>query len=221
MKLQEKMKKLGLDRRREYLFLSLYCLIIIGLGVAYYFYSKYTFALFMAPGAALMFVIFYISRYGRLLEERQQLAADQFVEAFTYFSIYIRNGYNVYRALEECSALSKEEVAPYFRQLLSDMDGDKSLAPFLAFSANFDSLEIKQVMLSVYQMIDEGGGESHIAQFSSLFGKFAEERHRLERSNYQNGLEKLSVLPLIGGGITMLSLAIAMLEIMGGLYNGI
>lgn len=221
MKLSEKMRALGLDKRREYLFMAVGVVLINAIGFAYYLLKGQDVAVYLSLGASAMFLLYYLTRYGRLLEEKRQKAADQFVESFTYFSIYIRNGYNVYRALEECANLAKEEVAPHFRKLLSDMDGDKSLTPFLSFSANFDSLEIKQVMLSVYQMIDEGGGESHIGQFSSLFDKFAEQRHQIERHSYRDSLERLSVLPLIGSGITMIALAAAMLEIMGGLYNGI
>ncbi|MBP5092303.1 MAG: hypothetical protein J6328_07130 [Bacilli bacterium] len=210
---------LGLDKKKEvarFLFLEI---LFLAAGVGAYFYLRRVFVL---PGVAIFALVIgflYFGRYDNLLKEKEQRATDQFVESFTYFSIYISNGYNVYRALEEASLLSQADVKPYFEELLDGIDGDKSLAPFLSFAKHFSSLSIKEVMLSVYQMVDEGGGVAHIRQFDSLFASFSEERHLLERERKKKVLGNLQALPLIGSGITMLALTAALVIIMGSVYN--
>jgi hypothetical protein len=59
------------------------------------------------------------------------------------------------------------------RSLLEGIDSDKSVAPYIAFSENFHSMEIRQLLISIYRMVDEGGGESYIRQFNVLVREFA------------------------------------------------
>lgn len=218
-KRNETFEALGLDPKKEYAKLFILELLLIGIGMGSYIYLR---RIFILPGVAifaLVFAFFYFSRYDTLSKEKEQRATDQFVESFTYFSIYISNGYNVYRALEEASLLSQSDIKPYFDELLDGIDNDKSLAPFIAFSKHFSSLSIKEVMLSVYQMVDEGGGVAHIRQFESLFASFSEERHLLERERKKKTLGNMQALPLIGSGLTMLTLTASLVIIMGSIYN--
>ena len=109
---------LGLDPKKEYAKLFALEFLLIAIGIGSYLYLR---RIFILPGVtifALVFGFFYFSRYDTLLKEKEQRATDQFVESFTYFSIYISNGYNVYRALEEASLLSQSDIKPYFDELL-------------------------------------------------------------------------------------------------------
>ena len=74
-------------------------------------------------------------------------------------------------------------------------------------------------MLSVYQMVDEGGGMAHIRQFESLFASFSEERHLLERERKKKTLGNMQAFPLIGSGLTMLTLTASLVIIMGSIYD--
>lgn len=218
-KLKAKMQRLGLEPKKEYLTLAAIEFLLIIAGVIAYIFTKSSIVLLSACVLGLFAGIFYLNRYDNMLVELDQKLMDQFVESFTYFSIYISNQYNVYNALSEVAEIAKPQISPLFRKLLESIDEDKSLKPYLDFSSNFRSLEIKQVMLSVYRMVDEGGGDSHIRRFRTLFSKFSEERHKLERDRRKIKLESFSALPLIGSGLTMLTLVAALLQIMGSLYD--
>ena len=218
-KRNEVWETLGLDPKKEMGKLLFLETLLFGVGMASYLYLQ---RIFILPGIAIFaFLIgfFYFGRYDTMLREKEQRATDQFVESFTYFSIFISNGYNVYRALEEVTQLSQKDIKPYFEELIAAIDEDKSLAPFLAFSKHFSSLSIKEVMLSVYQMVDEGGGVAHIKQFDSLFASFSEERHLLERERRKKTLGNMQAFPLVGSGLTMLTLTAALVIIMGSIYN--
>lgn len=217
-KLEEKMRALGLDPKKEWTMLVFIDLVIVAFGLLAYWLYSLPFLL-AAFGAMLPIVtLIYLGHYDSLLEAKGERMTDQFVESFTYFSIYIGDGYNVYRALEETAAISKEEVKPCFEDLLHQIDSDKSLRPYLEFASKFPSLAVKEVMLSVYQMVDEGG-MAYLSSFQRLFGSFSKERHAVQVERNRKRLGGLQILPLIGSGITMLTLLAALLSILGDYFD--
>ncbi|MBO4540570.1 MAG: hypothetical protein J5736_01150 [Bacilli bacterium] len=217
-KLEEKMRILGLDPKKEWGLLCLIDLLIVGAGIGVYLLYHLPFLLAAFGSLLPIASLVYLSRYDSLLEAKGERMNDQFVESFTYFSIYIGDGYNVYRALEETAAISKEEVKPAFEELLKQIDSDKTLRPYLAFAAKFPSLAVKEVMLSVYQMVDEGG-MGYLSSFQRLFGSFSKERHAVQVERNRKKLGGLQILPLIGSAITMLTLLAALLSILGDSFD--
>jgi hypothetical protein len=217
-KLRENILALGLNPGHEYLVVALLDILCLAVGsLLYYFRGRLIFILY-AGAIALVVSFAYLSRYPGLLRKQNAKKEEEFVRLFTYFGIYIHNGYNVYQALQAVSAFASDGLKEEFLKLLTSIDNDKSPTPYLTFSKNFESLEIKQVLLSVYQMVEEGG-ETYIRQFEALFDRYSAERHKLTREAHVSALGSLSVLPLLGSGITMLSLTAAIVEVMGGLYN--
>ena len=217
-KIEEKMRLLGLDPKKQWALLFLIDSLVVLMGfLAYHFYSlPFLLAIFasLVPIVSLV----YLSRYDTLLEQKGEKMTDEFVESFTYFSIYVGDGYNVYRALEETALVSKEEGRPAFEALLKQIDSDKTLQPYLDFSAKFPSLSVKEVMLAVYQMVDEGG-MSYLQSFQRLFGSFSKERHAVMVERNRKRLGGMQILPLIGSGITMLTLLAALLSILGDSFD--
>ncbi|MCQ2742841.1 MAG: hypothetical protein MJ239_06065, partial [Bacilli bacterium] len=144
---------------------------------------------------------------------------EDFVTLFSYFSIFISNGFNVYSALKETLPYCPKSIKPELAKLVDGIDQDKSVAPFLIFSTQFSSLSIKEVLLSVYQMVDEGGGEAHLARFTYLFRALSEDKRKAKKNRESAQLSSLSSFPLMGSGIAMLMLTAALSQIMGGLFN--
>ena len=157
-KIRENIAKLGLDEKKEFLFLFLYILLISTGFAGLYFLIKRPFVFIFIPISVASVAYLYLSRYAKQCALNSMKLTDDFVEIFTYFDIYISNGYNVYNALEECSQIAKGDLSDKIKELLKHIDEDKSLNPFIIFAGYFDSLEVKQVLLSVYQMVDEGWG---------------------------------------------------------------
>ena len=166
-----------------------------------------------------VFGLYYKHEKAKAKEEEEK--QSQFVTLFTYFSIYIEDGYNVYNALEAIVPFSSGKVKLALEGLLAQIDEDKSLEPYLSFASNFQSLEIKEVMMAVYQMVDQGGSEVYLHQFRRLFSKLSDGKHQREEKTYLEKLDTLSSLPLVGSGITMIMLMLAILEIMEGMLDGL
>lgn len=175
-----------------------------------------------APFACFLLISFYrlllkSKKKSKEAEEDEQ----QFVDLFSYFSIFVQDGFNVYNALEKVLPFAKGRLKAALEGLLREIEEDKTLAPYLSFASHFASLEIKEVMLAVYQMVDQGTGGIYLQQFQRLFGKISEQKKARAEEAYQERLDSLNFLPLLGGGISMLTLMLALLEIMGGMLNGL
>lgn len=173
------------------------------------------------------FLFFFLACFLLISRRRSKAGAEkeedeeQFVLLFSYFSIFVQDGFNVFNALEAVIPYSKGRVRNHLEGLIRQIGEDKTLTPFLAFASRFASLEIKEVMLTVYQMVEQGSGGIYLVQFQRLFSKLSEQKRQRRERKHLERLDGLSFLPLLGAGISMLMLMLALLEIMGGMLNGL
>lgn len=208
------MRYLGRDPRKEFAFLGIGVALFIGLGVFVYLYLGLSFYLLFPVLGSVAFIFFYLTRYDTLKKKKLERLCNEFIVLFTFFGIYIGDGFTVYNALEKLLDYANGEVAEYLKELLRAIDEDKSVAPFVAFAAHFGEISIREVMVAVYQMIDEGEGGLYLGQFRHLFARLADTRRLIEKNKRLERLDTLSFLPLAGSGITMLTLTLSILSIM-------
>lgn len=193
----------------------------LSLGAFLYLWKKkivYFFIPFLV--AVLMGFYFAIAKSKKKSEEEEKLE-NEFIDFFSYFSIYVQDGFNVYKALEASLPYSKGELKARLEGLLGQINQDKSLTPYLCFASKFASLEIREVMLAIYQMVDQGASGVYLQQFLRLFSRLSDQKRDRAQNRYLEKLDTLDFLPLLGGGISMLTLMLALLEIMGGMLNGL
>jgi hypothetical protein len=145
----------------------------------------------------------------------------EFIQIFAYFAIYIRDGLPVYHALEECLHYASEKMEKKLRELLEGIDHDKTVAPYIAFGESFHSMEIRQLLISIYRMVDEGGNESYIRQFTALFDALQTSKKKQELEQADSRLGSLGMLPMGDSALVMLLITIGIVEIIGGYVNGI
>lgn len=201
--------------------LGLVVSLSLSLGAFLYLWKKkivYFFIPFLM--AVLMGFYFAIAKSKKKSEEEEKLE-NEFIDFFSYFSIYVQDGFNVYKALEASLPYSKGELKARLEGLLGQINQDKSLTPYLCFASKFASLEIREVMLAIYQMVDQGASGVYLQQFLRLFSRLSDQKRDRAQNRYLEKLDTLDFLPLLGGGISMLTLMLALLEIMGGMLNGL
>ena len=161
----------------------------------------------------------YISRYSSykqsLLKERE----NEFISIISYFKIFITNNFNVYSSFESllpyCSNWMKEAIG----NLLKNIDEDKSVQPFVDFARLFNNTIIENVMISIYQMIDEGENVHSVSQFSLLFNEFAKNNEENAFDKKVKSLESLNTFPLIGAAAITIILTFGIFSIIGDLIN--
>lgn len=221
MKFKKRLINLGLNIKKEiFLYVLVIVLTIVASGVLFFFFRNIW--LIVAPiGLGIVFTYIYFSRYSSMEEKQKIDNINDFVCLFTYFKTYLKNDYNVYSALKEISAFANPFSLEKFNILISEIDNDKSVEPFIRFAKNYDLLIIEQLMISIYQMIDQGNDSSYMRQFEILFTKLSEEQYQKEVERKNKRLSMLTSFPLIGSGLLIVLISIGVMQIIGDMLNGL
>lgn len=221
-RLAEKIKKAGLSVRKEMTFLILINMALgLGIFAFIYFYTFNVMIVSVGVGMVLFINYFYLSRYSSIIAQDKDENIKNFVSIFTFFKIYLKNGYNVYTALKEISAFANPYVLEKLSDLIHEIDGDKTVTPFIHFARSFDLLIIEQLMINVFQMIDEGNNTSYITQFEMLFNKLSEENYEKEYLKKEKKIGSTTIFPLIASGILILMICFGIVAVIGEMLNGI
>ena len=218
-KLKQRIISLGLSVKKELTTGLLISLVLICAGViAFYFLSSY---IYIGAGLVLtlVFNLFYFSRYSKIEKEQADQAKQDFVSLFTFFKIYLHNGYSVYSALKEIQTFADKQLAMYLSELIHDINEDKTITPFVRFGHKFNDLVIEEMMISIYQMIDDGSNPSHLSQFDIIFGKISDLAYQKEINKKRNGLASMSTFPLVGSGILIIMVTFGIITVMEEMVN--
>lgn len=218
-KLKSRIINLGLSYKKEITTGLAISIFLILLGVAGYLLLNSI--IYLASGLllSLLFNILYFSRYSKMEEEQKDLAKRDFVSLFTFFKIYLHNGYSVYTALKEIQSFADHDLATYLSELIREIDEDKSITPFIHFGRKFDDLIIEEMMISIYQMIDDGSNPTHLSQFDAIFSKVSDLAYEKELEKKKNGLASMSSFPLIGSGLLVLMVTFGIITVMEEMVN--
>jgi hypothetical protein len=216
-----KMRGSGLNPKSELLFVGGVDGLFVLFAVLAYrlLFSAIAALLFLA--SAIFFSYFALTRYARLKVKQEEALEEEFVQVFTYFGIYASEGLPVYSALEETIKFASGAMAERLKKLLLTIDNDKSLVPYLTFSASFQNLTIRQVMISIYKMVDEGSNGVYLRQFATIFQGLADDKRKQARERQVDRLSNLCFLPLLGSGVTMGMITVALVQVIGELSNGL
>ena len=218
-RLKNNIEFLGLSYKKELIKICLIDLGIIGIVVLSYFFFDQPFVYIVAAviGLFLNYFLFssYSSKKSRLLRKRE----DEFVAIISYFKIFISNKNNVYHSFECLKPYASTWMSNEIQNLLDDIDLDKSVKPFVKFASSFKSPVIENVMISIYQMVDEGENESRLNQFAFTFEAFSKEHKESLIDSKQKSLDTMNMFPLVGAGAMTMILMLSILTVIGDLSN--
>ena len=159
------------------------------------------------------------SRFGDLKKTLIKKHENELITIITYFEVYIRNKNNVYQSfnllIPYCSSWMKDKV----ETLLKEIDSDKSVQPFVNFANNFSQLSSHSLLLSIYQMVDQGENSTQLEQFDIIFDELARNRHKEMMEQKEKSLGNMSTFPLIGAGAITVTLTISIISVLGDLMN--
>ncbi|MCR4561886.1 MAG: hypothetical protein K5694_01585 [Bacilli bacterium] len=219
--LQGKMREAGLNPKTEFLFLGFVIILCIGGFLFMYFYMKQPIPSFALLFVALIFVYLTFTKASRIKKKENADLEKEFVRIFAYFSIFIKNGIPVYHALEETLPYCSPKMNEYLRELISNIDKDKSVRPYISFAERFSALEIRQVMVSIYKMVDNGGSEAYLRQFTTIFDSLANDRYIEEIHHEESSFGTLCMAPMLDSGLLMILITAGVVSLLGGVINGI
>ena len=220
-RLKQQMLELGLSPKQEVVILSCVNISLIVISAFAYIFFKQL--LYLAIGVALLFIfdLLFLSRYSRQIMAKNSENLQEFATIFGYFRIFLHNGYSVYSGLKEIINFANDNLKRSLEKLINDIDKDKSVQPFVDFAHQFNEIIIEEMMISIYQLIDDGESSDYLNQFELIFDKFSDLLYQKYLRTKDSRLGLLSSAPLIGSCFLIIVLTLGIITIIGDLVNGI
>ncbi len=220
-KLKEKMLILGLKPKREFLIVLITDLVLVIAAALTFIFLKQVMYLATFLGVAFVFDLLFLTRYSKQISNKNTENLQEFAVLFGYFRIYIHNGFSVYSGLKELLNFANPTLKKDLQELISDIDSDKSVQPFIKFGRKFNEIIVEEMMISIYQMIDDGENSDYLVQFELIFDKFSDLLYEKYLRAKNSKLATLSNAPLIGASFLVIVLTIGVISILGEVINGI
>ena len=215
--LKETIDFVGLSYKKELLKIILInAVLLVGAVLVYFLLDNLIYAIMLFIGLCLL-DFFLLTRYNDKKQAILKNRENELVAIISYFEVYIQNNNNVYQSFAQlipyCSDWMKEKI----ETMLNEIDNDKTVQPFINFAKNFQQLSSHSLMLSIYQMIDQGENSEQLLQFNIIFDELSKNRNKEMINQQDRALSNMSTFPLIGAGLITVTLTISILTILGDL----
>lgn len=211
---------LGLEYKKEVLKIIFAVLLVIGIPILSYFYIFKTFVTSLIV-FVFMTVLFYafIDSYHNKEKALQVKYNEEFISLMTYFESYIACDTNVYQAflhsIQYCSNYLQEKLQKFLNQI----DHDKSVKPFTDFAENFTIGIANNIMISIYQMVDQGENTNQFTQFSILFEQMSRIHNEELKAKKVRQLDNVTFYPLVGTALLIAALSTSIISMAGEMVN--
>lgn len=206
-KIKKEIEFLNKSYKKEITNLILINLLIVLTFSFLVYFTKNLVILTYFFGILIIFNFTYLTRYQRIINKNNANLVNDFINTFSYFRIYISNNMNVYNALKAVSEYSTPLIKTKLLILLDEIDEDKSLQPYLNFASNFNNKKVEEVMIAIYEMVNEGNSENYLNQFMNVFTSF---KYRNEKKHQEKRMTKFNLI----NSISMLGMMLVMILIM-------
>ena len=217
--LKETIEFVGLSYTKEMLKIIVLNLLVLGsVALIYFLLNNVVVSIFVLI-ALIAIDYFLLSRFNDKKKALLKSRENELIAIISYFEVYVQNKNNVYQSfnmlIPYCSPWMKDKI----EVLLKEIDEDKTVQPFVNFASNFHQLSTHSLMLSIYQMVDQGENTHQLKQFDVIFTELARNRNREMMEQKSNSLANMSTFPLIGAGLITITLTMSILSILGDLIN--
>ena len=217
--LKENIEFSGLSFKKEIIKILLINIILaLGIGAFYYFLRQIIITVF---AGIFLLVIDYalLTNYG---SKKRKILADREAEFFviiSYFEIFISNSNNVYQSFKLCLGYCSDWMKDKIENLIKEIDEDKTVKPFVNFANNFTSPIVGNVMLSIFQMVDQGERGDQMTQFTILFDELSKSHQKDLIEKKKNSLDSMNSYPLIGAGAITILVTFCIVALLGEMIN--
>ena len=105
--------------------------------------------------------------------------------------------------------------------LINEIDMDKSIMPYINFAKKFNHNVVEEIMITIYQMIDDGTNYKYISSFTYIFDEFKKniETNNIEKA--ERSMRNKTTLCLVGSAIFTLAIMLGVIGMLGASLNGI
>ena len=210
---------LGLNYKKEQIKIALINLITLSLFVILLIFNRTPFIIVIGV-LVIVGVNYYIfSSYSLKKQKLNKDRADEFVYVISYFRIFISNRNNVYQSFNKIIEYSSDWMKEKLEIFLRAIDGDKSIKPFTDLADRFDLPIARNVLVSIYQMVEQGETSEQLNQFTILFEQMSKTLNDERKDRKLRSFDVVSFFPIIGAGLVTIALTFSMLSLMGDMIN--
>ena len=217
--LKERITALGLSYQKEMLIILMIALLGIGGALALILLLNQVIIGVIIIAAGIIGLYFYISRYSSLERRLQKKHVDELVSLISYFEIFISNGHNVYTSFKMLIEYANPFLQDALTSMLNQIDVDKTVGPYINFASKFNDHIIESLMLSIYQMVDNGEKSINLNEFDILFNSIKDKYQDDLIENKKRSLDSLNSFPLIAAGAITLVLSLSIISVIGDYIN--
>lgn len=217
--LKERITALGLSYTKEMSILFLIIFVIAGAAILAILLLKELYIGIIAFAIGVVSVYVYLSRYSSLEQKQQRDNVDQLIALLSYFEIFISNGHNVYTSFQMLLPYAETYLSDAISTMLYAIDTDKTVGPYITFASKFNDRIVESLMLSIYQMVDNGESEIELSEFDILFTNIKEKHKEELIERKKKSLDLFNSLPLIGAGAVTIVLSLSIISIIGDYIN--
>ena len=218
--LRQKIESLSLNFTKEIGILVIINVILVALAVVMFFINLSILAIVAIIVTIVVFNIFYLNRYNTMILNEEKKLDNEFIEVFSYLRIYLYNEETVYTSLKNISEFASPKMKERIEQLLSDIDEDKTVQPFITFARLFKNKVIEEVMIALYEMVNSGNKDIYLNQFIKVFEDFKTRNENENEEKRYRKFDTLNMLSIIGSGYIMIILALCIVKLLGEATNG-
>jgi len=154
-------------------------------------------------------------------ELNSRLLQKQIMDAYRLIKVLILQGQTPYQAMQTILPFLDASLAEAFHGLLIDIDQDKSLQPYLQFAKRFQSLMVEQLLFSLYQLENQGGDGKQLQQFQYLFDQLEHQFYQQELLQFHEKMQQQSNWVMIATSLIAMTLLVGVMQLIGGMLNGI
>ena len=192
--------------------------LLIASIAGFFFLRNY---LVIAGGLGLIGIVDYLFYYTYSSKKFNIIKdhSDEFVHIISYFRIFIENKNNVYQSFNRVIQYSSDWMKENIQIMLNSIDTDKTIKPFTDFADKFDFPIARNVMISIYQMVEEGEVAEQLNQFTILFEQMSKTLYEERKDRKIRSFDVISFFPTIGAGIITIALTFSMLTVVGDMVN--
>lgn len=207
------------NKVKEYVLIAVINIAIIASAIVLTIFLKQIMIAFVGLIALVisnyLIINSYIEKKKAILDEREH----EFIAIISYFQFFITNSYNVYQAFQSLIVYASPWMEEQIQSLIIEIDNDKSVKPFINFANKFKNNVASNVMMSIYQMVDEGENGLHMYQFRNLFQELSKSQQMDLIDAKERSMGSISSFPLLGAGAITVLLTFGIISVMGDMIN--
>ena len=216
---KERLSMLGLSYQKEMIIIVLLVIFTISVTLVLALVVKEIYIALIALAFGVVLLYLYISRYRSLEKRQQKEVVDELISLLSYFEIFISNGNNVYTSFKMLLPYAGLYIQDAISAMLDQIDVDKTVGPYINFASKFNNRVIDSLMLSIYQMVDNGESSIELTEFELLFNNIKNKNQEELIDAKKKSLDSLNTFPLIGAGAITIILSISIISIIGDYVN--